>query len=157
MPNLQIFPTFSSGRIIHLKKDYLALFFQYSSQKSKSVLYEYWNIYSNRIKSSNANIQKTIRDLKGWEIDVHPQWWYTKLHLLKITIFGWKVWNLNSMIQPIKKSVQSSKMFNQRIRKRYHKTLGTNIINSQMFPHSLENDSFQPNNDFFDWRIGQRW
>ena len=49
------------------------------------------------------------------------------------------IWTLNIMIQQIKIQYKYSKLFSQRIIKRYYKTLGTSVINSPMSPPSLKN------------------
>ena len=62
---------------------------------------------------------------------------YTKLTLLYITIRCWNVWTLNIMNQPIKIHLKSPKLLSKRIKKRFIKTLGTSLINSQMSILSL--------------------
>ena len=48
--------------------------------------------------------------------------------------------NLNTQLNDTtnQNSLQSPKLLNQQIRKRYYKTLGTSVINSPMFPIYVE-------------------
>ena len=51
-----------------------------------------------------------------------------------VTISGLPVWTLSLMYQPIKIQYKSSKLLSEPIRKRYFKTLGTNVIKKPKVP-----------------------